>query len=485
MKYQSVIGLEVHVQLKTQSKLFCSCSTLFGQEPNTQTCPVCTGMPGVLPVLNRKVVEYSIKTGLALHCTIAPRSIFARKNYFYPDLPKNYQISQYELPLALNGYLEFEREGERKRIGILRIHMEEDAGKLLHFIGSRPIDGSLVDLNRTGVPLMEIVTLPEIYSAEDAYLYLINLKSILKYLDVSDCNMEEGSLRCDANVSVRPIDQQDRLGIKTEVKNLNSFKAVQKALDYEIERHMECLDRGGRIIQETRLWDEKKEMTFSMRSKEEAHDYRYFPEPDLVPVEVNSEWIESIRKELPELPQARRGRILREFGLSPYMTDILVSEQELIEYFETCMHISKTKNKDIAPTTVGNWIIGDLLRNLNQKSIGIASSPVTPEGLLEVLVLIEEGIISGKIAKTVFDEMFATGKGAHHIVKEKGLVQINDKEALSAIVEDVLSQNAQSVEDFKAGKEKALKHLVGQVMRQTKGRANPQVVNTLLTEKLK
>ncbi len=485
MKYQPVIGLEVHVQLKTDSKLFCSCSTKFGASPNSQACPVCTGMPGVLPVLNRRAVEYTIKTALALNCKISDHSIFARKNYFYPDLPKNYQISQYELPLAIDGHLEFDCQGEKKRVGIVRIHMEEDAGKLMHFIGSRRIDGSLVDFNRTGVPLMEIVSSPEMYSSQEAYNYLVNLKAILEYLDVSDCNMEEGSLRCDANVSVRPFDKKGKLGVKTEVKNMNSFKAVEKALQYEIDRQIDLVKKGKRIKQDTRLWDEKEEKTSSMRSKEEAHDYRYFPEPDLIPLQIQSSLVEEIRKGLPELPQARKKRLIKDYGLSEYMTGVLVSECALADYFEECMGYNRSKGKNISPVSLGNWVVGDLLKNLHERGIEVSQSPVKPGGLVDLLGMIDKDVISGKIAKTVFDEMFKEGKGPQEIVKEKGLVQIADEDELGGIVDKVLEKNQKSVSDFKSGKDQALKYLVGQVMKETKGRANPQMVNKILEDRLK
>jgi len=475
--YETIIGLEVHVQLGTKSKLFCACSTEFGAEPNTHTCPVCTGMPGVLPVVNRTAVEYAIKGAIALNCEVASCSIFARKNYFYPDLPKNYQISQYEEPLAENGYLEIGTNSGRKRIGITRINLEEDAGKLLHSVGSREIDGSLVDFNRCGVPLLEIVSAPDIESPEEAYTYLTTLKSILKYLEVSDCDMEKGSLRCDANVSVR-IAGEKKLGVKTEVKNMNSFKAIQKALQYEVKRQVKALEDGERIIQETRLWDEKSERTDPMRSKEEAHDYRYFPEPDLVPLIVDKEWMEKIRKTIPELPDKRRERFIREYGLSEYDAGVLTAEKALANYFEMVVKLYRN------PKAVTNWVMVELLGRLNAANKSIEESPVSPEQLAGLLGLIEKGTISGKIAKAVFDEMFNTGKSPQAIVEEKKLVQITDEKEIGRIVEDVLKENPDAVKEYRKGKEKALSHLVGQVMRKTQGKANPELVNRILKEKL-
>jgi len=475
--YETIIGLEVHVQLKTRSKLFCGCSTEFGAEPNTHACPVCTGMPGVLPVVNRKAVEYAIKSALALNCEVASRSIFARKNYFYPDLPKNYQISQYEEPLAQNGYLEIGADSGRKRVGITRINLEEDAGKLLHNIGSREIDGSLVDFNRCGVPLLEIVSSPDINSPEEAYSYLTTLKTLLKYLEVSDCDMEKGSLRCDANVSVRKAGEKE-LGVKAEVKNMNSFKAIQKALQHEVKRQISLLESGEKIVQETRLWDEKRESTYPMRSKEEAHDYRYFPEPDLVPLIVEKGWIEEIRNAIPELPDRRRERFLREYGLSEYDAGVLTAEKPLANYFEQVVKLY------INAKAVTNWVTVELLGRLNAANIEIEESPVSPVQLAELLKLIDKGTISGKIAKTVFEEMFNTGKNPQLIIQEKKLVQITDEREIGKAVEEVLKENSGAVEEYRKGKEKALAHLVGQVMRKTEGKANPQLVNKILKERL-
>lgn len=478
MEYETVIGLEVHVELKTKSKIFCSSSTEFGGEPNTHVCPVCLGLPGTLPVLNREVVEYAIRAALALNCSIAEYAKFDRKNYFYPDLPKAYQISQYDLPIARNGYLEIETaDGKTKQIGINRLHMEEDAGKLVHqgTISTTPY--SLVDYNRCGTPLIEIVSEPDMYSPEEARAYLEKLKAILQYTEVSDCRMEEGSLRCDANVSVRPVGS-DRFGTKTEIKNMNSFKALQRALTYEVERQIEVLESGGRIVQETRTWDEGKGVTLSMRSKEEAHDYRYFPEPDLPPLVIDREWVKRIYASLPELPSERKTRYVREYGLSDYDAKVLTSSKDLADYYEECLkHFND-------PKTVANWVMGDLSRLLNARNLDITECPVKPGQLGSMLELLNKGTISGKIAKQVFEEMFETGKDAEAIVKEKGLIQISDESELIKIVEKVLTDNPGPVEDYRSGKKKALGFLVGQVMKATRGKANPQLVNKLLKERL-
>jgi aspartyl-tRNA(Asn)/glutamyl-tRNA(Gln) amidotransferase subunit B len=476
--YETVIGLEVHVQLKTKSKLFCGCSTEFGAPPNTHACPVCTGMPGVLPVVNRRAVQYAIKSALALNCEVASRSIFARKNYFYPDLPKNYQISQYEEPLAQKGYLEIGTDGGKKKVGITRINLEEDAGKLLHSIGSREIDGSLVDFNRCGVPLLEIVSFPDIKSPEEAYTYLTTLKNILRYLEVSDCDMEKGSLRCDANVSVRLVGKKE-LGVKAEVKNMNSFRAIQKALEYEVKRQIKALESKERIVQETRLWDEKKEKTYPMRSKEEAHDYRYFPEPDLVPLIVEKEWVKNIRQTITELPDRRRERFVREYKLSEYDAGVLTAEKALANYFE---QVVKLYNN---PKAVTNWVMVELLGRLNAVNKEVEESPVSPGQLAELLKLMEKGTISGKIAKAVFEEMFNTGKNPQVIVQEKKLVQITDEKEIDKIVEEVIKENPDAVEEYGKGKDKTIGHLVGQVMRKTQGKANPQLVNKILKDKLR
>ncbi|GFN22255.1 Asp-tRNA(Asn)/Glu-tRNA(Gln) amidotransferase subunit GatB [Thermanaeromonas sp. C210] len=476
MEYEAVIGLEVHVELKTESKAFCSCTTAFGGEPNTHVCPVCLGLPGVLPVINRRMVEFGLRTALALNCTIAPMCKFDRKNYYYPDLPKNYQISQYDMPLARNGYLEIEVDGEKKRIGITRVHMEEDAGKLIHVEGPNG-DYSLVDYNRAGVPLLEIVSEPDLRSPEEARAYMEKLKAILEYIDVSDCKMQEGSLRCDANVSVRPKGATS-FGTKTEVKNMNSFRALQRALSYEIQRQIELLEKGERVVQETRAWDEDKQVTYTMRSKEEAHDYRYFPEPDLVPLAIDQEWIEKVRAGLPELPDARRERLVRQYGLPEYDAGIITGSRALADYFERAVALFPDAKQ------VSNWLMGDFLRLLNAQGLEPNQAPVTPENLAELLKLQEEGVISIKIAKQVFEEMFATGKGAREIVQAKGLVQISDVAELTPIVERVLASHPKVVEDYRNGKEKALGFLVGQVMKETKGKANPSLVNKLLKERL-
>ncbi len=476
-QYEAVIGLEVHVELKTRSKIFCDCTTEFGGDPNTHICPACLGLPGTLPVVNKKVVEYAIRAALALNCRIAESSKFDRKNYYYPDLSKNYQISQNDLPIARNGHLDIEVDGETRRIRINRLHMEEDAGKLVHqgTITTSPF--SLVDYNRAGVPLIEIVSEPDLRSPEEARQYMEKLRTVIQYTGVSDCKMEEGSLRCDANISIRPVGST-KLGTKTEIKNMNSFRALQRALAYEIERHTEVLEEGGRIVQETRTWDEEKGITLSMRSKEHAHDYRYFPDPDLVPLVIEREWVEDIHRSLPELPDARQERYVKEYGLSSYDAGLLTGTKELADYFETC--VAAYPN----PKTVSNWVMGDLARLLNANNLDITGCPIKPVQLTSLLQLIDKGTISGKIAKTVFEEMFATGKDAKVIVKEKGLVQISDEDTIAVIVDEVIAKNTKSVEDYRSGKERALGFLVGQVMKATRGKANPGLVNRLLKERL-
>lgn len=474
MEFEAVIGLEVHAQLKTKTKIFCSCSTAFGAPPNTHTCPVCLGMPGVLPVLNKKVVEYALRMALATGCKIESESRFARKNYFYPDLPKGYQISQYELPIARHGHVAVEVSGDHHRIGITRIHMEEDAGKLNHDTG-RPV--SMVDFNRTGVPLIEIVSEPDIRSAEAAGAYLRQLRSIVRYLEICDGNLEEGSFRCDANVSIRPKGS-DAFGTRTEIKNLNSFKHVEKALQYEINRQKETLADGGEIVQETRLWDPDKNRTDSMRGKEEAHDYRYFPDPDLLPLVIDEDWIETVRRNLPELPVKKKKRFVAEYGLPSYDAEILTSDRDLAEYFENCLHGFNQ------PKPVSNWIMGSLLGLLNAQEKTIEESPVSAADLARLLGLVEEGVISGKIAKTVFEQMAQTGKPARQIVEEKGLIQITDTDALEDIVAQVVSRNPKEVEAYQNGKTKLMGFFVGQVMQATKGQANPKMVNEILKEKL-
>ncbi|MBI4368032.1 MAG: Asp-tRNA(Asn)/Glu-tRNA(Gln) amidotransferase subunit GatB [Candidatus Omnitrophica bacterium] len=478
-QYESVIGLEVHVQLKTKSKIFCACSAAFGCEANENTCPVCLGLPGSLPVLNEKVLELAIKVGLALNCRISERIKFDRKNYFYPDLPKAYQISQYDMPVASKGFLVVEIKGDggvltEKRIGITRAHLEEDAGKLLHE-GIK--DGSWVDYNRAGVPLLEIVSEPDLRTPEEAFQYLVSLKAILQYLEVSDCNMEEGSLRCDANVSIRSIGET-KLGTKVEIKNMNSFRAVQKALAYEVKRQTKAVESGEKIIQETRLWNESKSETFSMRSKEQAHDYRYFPEPDLVPFSVASEKIETIKKSLPELPKARWDRFKTRYGLSDYDAYVLTSDKILGDYFEACIQ------EKADPKLTSNWIQSELLALLNAGKIAIGDSPVKAKDLAGLIRLIGNNTVSGKIAKEILPMMFETRKSAETIVKEKGLVQVTDLKVLEEAADRVIRANAKSVSDLKAGKKQALGFLVGQVMKETKGKANPKLINEILTQKL-
>ncbi len=478
-KYEAVIGLEVHVELQTASKIFCCSSTAFGAAPNTHLCPVCLGLPGTLPVLNRSAVEAAIKVGLALNCSIARFCKFDRKHYFYPDLPKNYQISQYDMPIAYGGHLLIEGEGGGTvSIGITRVHMEEDAGKLLHKGGDAADVYSLVDYNRAGVPLLEIVSDPDIRTPAQARAYLDKLKTIIQYTGVSDCRMEEGSLRCDANISVRPVGAQ-AFGTKTEIKNMNSFRAVQKALEYEIERQIRCVRSGERVVQETRTWDEAAGVTRSMRSKEEAHDYRYFPDPDLAPVVISPSWIDEIREHLPELPDARRRRYVDEYDLPAYDAGVLTSSRELGDYFEECVRLYPR------PKTVSNWVMGELLRMLNDTNSVIGEARVSPGQLAAMLELIDNGTISGKTAKEVFEEMFRTGKGAREIVRGKGLEQISDEAALAGVIEQVVSEHPGPVADYCSGKERALGFLVGQVMRLTRGKANPGVVNRLLRERLK
>lgn len=477
MEYEPVIGLEVHAQLLTQSKIFCSCSTRFGEEPNTLTCPVCTGSPGSLPVLNKKVVEYTLRAALATHCRIASYSLFARKNYFYPDLPKGYQISQYELPLTVDGYIDIQIDSQKKRIGIIRIHMEEDAGKLLHDLSTESGARSYVDFNRTGVPLIEIVGAPDIRTPEEAASYLRKLRAILMFLDICDGNMEEGSFRCDANISLRPKGRE-ALGVKTELKNMNSFRNVQRALDFEIRRQTALLDQGEKIVQETRLWDTARGVTSSMRSKEEAHDYRYFPDPDLVPLVIDSQWIEEIRASLPELPESKKERFIREYGIPEYDAEVLTTSKPLANYYEVCLrHYPK-------PKIVSNWIMSELLRELKKDEREIEECPVPALHLSELLKLIAEGTISGKIAKSVFEEMYRSGKRAEEIVLAEGWVQVSDAAELEKIVEQVLVTNSKEVEAYRKGKEKLFGFFVGQVMKATQGKANPQMVNEILKKKL-
>jgi aspartyl-tRNA(Asn)/glutamyl-tRNA(Gln) amidotransferase subunit B len=475
-EYEAVIGLEVHAELLTNSKMFCGCSVKFGAPPNTQTCPVCLGMPGVLPVVNRRGVEFAIRTALAVNCTIAPMSRFARKNYFYPDLPKNYQISQYELPLSEHGWITFNVGGETKRVGIRRVHLEEDTGKLVHAGIMEEAESSLVDFNRCGVPLMEIVSEPDIRTPEEGAEYLRQLRAILVYLGVCDGNMEEGSFRCDANVSVRPKGSQE-LGTKVEVKNMNSFKNVQKALEYEIRRQIKAVQSGETLVQETRLWNADQEITLSMRSKEYAHDYRYFPEPDLVPLVVEPAWIEEIRRSLPELPDAKRQRFVRDYGIPEYDAGVLTMSQHLAAYYEAAV----TAHND--PKTVSNWVMVELLGRLNKDGKDITESPIPPERLSAMLGLLAKGSISGKMAKEFFDEMYATGADPADILKTKG-GQIADPAEVEKIIRDVLAANPGAVAEYRSGKEGPFNFLIGQVMKVTRGKANPQMVNELLKKAL-
>lgn len=478
MKYEAVIGLEVHTELQTKTKIFCSCRTSFGADPNTNVCPVCLGLPGVLPVLNKKVLEYAVRAGLALNCEISRFSKFDRKNYYYPDLPKNFQTSQFDLPICEHGYLDVEVEGEKRRIRITRAHMEEDAGKLVHHGTSiTDSDYSLVDYNRTGTPLLEIVSEPDMRSAKEAVAYMEKMRAILQYVGISDCRMEEGSLRCDANVSVRPVGQKE-LGTKTEIKNINSFKGVERAIEYEAMRQAELLEDGGQVVQETRTWDEKEGVTKSMRTKEEANDYRYFPEPDLVPFTVSDEYIENIRKSLPELPDARKERYMKEFGLSSEDAVFMTNDKATADYFEAAVDAGAD------PKACVNWLMGEFASQLSTDGIEIAKAPVSAENLAALLKLISKGTISGKIAKKVFATMWKEGGNPEEIVKAQGLVQISDTAELSKLVDEVVGKNPKAVEDFKAGKKKAVGALVGQIMKATKGKANPRVINELLNKKL-
>ncbi len=471
-EYEVIIGLEVHAELSTNTKMYCNCSTTFGADPNTHCCPICTGMPGVLPVLNERVVEYAVKAGLATNCEISRFSKQDRKNYFYPDLPKAFQTSQYDLPLCIGGHLDINVNGEKKKIGITRIHIEEDAGKLIHdaYTGD-----TLVDMNRCAVPLIEIVSEPDIRSADEAVAYMQTLKSILEYLEVCDCKMQEGSLRCDVNLSVRPVGQKE-FGTRTETKNLNSFKAIHNSIEFEIQRQIEVLENGGKIYQETRRFDDVKGIGYAMRTKEDAQDYRYFPEPDLAPIVLSDEYISNIKDNLPEMPHIKKERYIKEFELPEYDAEILTSSRKTASFFE------KTNSICNNPKSVSNWIMGDFARMLNEKEIEIDESKVTEENLAALISLIDKGTISSKIAKQVFEEMFETGKNAEDIVKEKGLVQMSDEGAIKEICQKVVDANPQSIVDYKAGKDRAIGFLVGQIMKETKGKANPQIVNKILLE---
>ena len=477
MEFETVIGLEVHAQLSTKSKIFCSCSTEFGAPPNTHVCPVCMGMPGVLPVLNEKAVDYAIRMGLATHCTIAEHSIFARKNYFYPDLPKGYQISQYEEPICEHGYVDIEWDGQTKRIGITRIHMEEDAGKSVHdeeFVGTNE---TLVDLNRCGVPLIEIVSEPDMRSPHEAYLYLTALKQILEYLEISDCNMEEGSLRCDANVSLRPVGSRE-FGVKTEVKNMNSFHGVEKALEYEVERQKKILLKGGKITQQTMLWNAREGKIVPMRSKEEAHDYRYFPEPDLVPLDVDKGWVERIKAELPELPMERKKRFISQYKIPEYDATVLTASKYLADFYEGTAARYKDSKK------LSNWVMGEVLRFLRDRKAEIQETALTPENLAELLQLVDAGTINVKTAKSIFNEMAETGKSPKKMVEEKGLSQVSDASELEAVVAEVLEAHPEELAKYRAGKASLMGFFMGEVMKATRGKANPKLVSQLLREKL-
>jgi aspartyl-tRNA(Asn)/glutamyl-tRNA(Gln) amidotransferase subunit B len=476
--YEIVIGLEVHAQLQTATKMFCGCRTAFGAPPNTQTCPVCQGMPGSLPVINRRAIEFGIMTALAIGCRVNALNRFARKHYYYPDMPKNYQISQYEEPLAEHGRLAIETGGAEREIGIQRVHLEEDVGKLLHEGALETAQSSSVDFNRAGVPLMEIVSKPDLRSPEEAAAYLKALRAILVYLRVCDGNMEEGSLRCDANISLRPAGQTE-YGTKVEIKNMNSFRNVRDALEYEIKRQGRALDAGLRIVQETRLWDPDRAVTVSMRTKEFAHDYRYFPEPDLPPLEVEPAWVDEVRARLPELPVARRARFQSAYALSGYEADLLTQGRGLADYFEAAARDSGK------PKAMANWVLNELLRELpGDDDRAVAACPIPPGNLAGLLRLIEDGTISGKIAKDVFEKMYRSGETAEAIVSREGLTQLADEGALGAAVDRVLAEHAKVALDYKAGKKAALGFLVGQVMKATQGKANPAVVNRLLGEKL-
>ncbi len=473
MIYEVVIGVEVHAQLRTKTKMFCGCGTTFGRSPNSQTCPVCLGLPGTLPVINRAAVEMAVRAGLALNCTIGANNQFDRKNYFYPDLPKGYQISQYESPICEHGWIEIAVGDSKKRVKIRRAHLEEDAGKNVHETGT---SGSRVDLNRAGTPLLEIVTEPDMRSADEVVAYLKGLRDILMYLDVCDGNMDEGSFRCEPNLSLRPLGQKE-FGTKVELKNINSFKFVKDAVEYEIKRQTKVLSEGGKIYQETRLWNLERGETAVMRSKEEAHDYRYFPDPDLVPLKLDKEWIEGFRGSVPELPAARVSRFVREYGLPEYDAAVLTVSKGIADYFEACVKLFNQ------PKTVSNWVMGELTRELNLSGTDITASPVTPERLVALLQLVEKGTISLKVAREIFPELYSSGKQPEQIVQEKGLTQVSDEGALDKIIDEVLTKNPAQVAQFKEGKQQVLGFLVGQVMKASGGKANPGKVNELLKKK--
>ena len=478
-KYEAVIGLEVHSQMLTQTKAFCGCSTKFGNPPNSSVCPVCLGMPGVLPVLNKQLVEFAIKMGLATHCRITPYSIFARKNYFYPDLPKGYQISQFEEPICVGGYVEIEnKDGVKKKVGLVRIHMEEDAGKSIHDQGSE----TSVDLNRCGVPLLEIVSEPDIRSGEEAYLYLQQIRQTVTYLGICDGNMEEGSLRCDANVSIR-LRGEAKLGTKVEIKNLNSFRNVERAIDVEIDRQYLLIESGGHVKQETLLYDADTNEVRSMRSKEEANDYRYFPDPDLVPVVIDDAWIGRVKAAQPELPLERRDRYMRDFSLPKYDAEVLTAEKDIAEYYEQVVTSFKVKSRE-AYKQASNYLMTDVLRVVNEKNIGIRDFSIRPAQLSRMIDLINEGTISTKIAKEVFEEMLQSGDDPDSIVEKKGLRQVSDESAIGEVVEEVLQSNPDEVQKYIGGKEKLFGFFVGEIMKKTRGKANPKILNELLRQKL-
>ena len=474
MEFETVIGLEVHAQLLTDTKIFCGCSTKFGGAPNSHTCPVCLGLPGVLPVLNKKVVEFAMKMSLATNCEINKSCSFARKNYFYPDLPKGYQISQFAYPLSEHGYVFLDVDGAQKKIGLTRIHMEEDAGKLMHD-EHNPV--SYVDLNRAGVPLIEIVSEPDMRSPAEAADYLKRLHEILVYLEICDGNMEEGSFRCDANVSIRPKGQKE-FGTRAELKNMNSFRNVQRALEYEIKRQQYLIENGEKIVQETRLWDDASGTSIAMRSKEEAHDYRYFPDPDLVPILVDDAWVEKMRRELPELPLAKRERFIQNYQIPEYDAGVLTADKALAQYYEDVVKLCDK------PKQASNWVMGDVLRFLNEDKLDIRKCPITAKALADMIKLIEEGTISGKMAKDIILEMYKTGKSPQKIIEEKGLVQITDAGELAKTIAAIIAANPAQLSDYRGGKEKLFGFFVGQVMKATNGKANPQMVNDLLKKML-
>lgn len=482
MNTVATIGLEVHAQLKTKTKLFCRCENTFGHEPNHHVCPVCLGLPGALPVLSGRAISFAVRTGVALGCTIHKRSVFARKNYFYPDLPKGYQISQFDLPLCTEGFLTIDTENGPRKIGIVRVHVEEDAGKLLHGDSLVTREGSLVDLNRAGVPLIEIVGAPDLHSGAEASLYLKKLRSILRYLEVCDGNMDEGSFRCDANVSVGPEGRKE-LGTRTEIKNMNSFKHVQKAIEYEIGRQQQALQNGEKIVQETRLWNPDKGITMPMRSKEHAHDYRYFPDPDLFPLDIEQKWISDIRKDLPELPDGRRLRFQEKLGLPAYDAGVLTADKETSDFFEAALNAYASGAPEKAKT-VSNYVMSEILRLANDKGITLAVLPIQPQGLADVLKLIDSGKISGKMAKEILDEMATSGASPESIISAKGLSQITDVEAIRTIVKEILAANPGQLAQYRSGKDKLFGFFVGQAMKATQGKASPDLVNQLLKEEL-